>query len=128
MVSFAINLILPAHQESALHRTWCEQYFSIVAEREPQLRVRNTSGYEQLQKSINYCAHFKAADWLMSHGTHIGKTSIINDRNINIVPSLSPIVSTADLRMEGAQVAFAIFIPIILLLIIIIGIYLCFSK
>ncbi|XP_030249016.1 seizure protein 6 homolog isoform X6 [Sparus aurata] len=37
-------------------------------------------------------------------------------------------VSTADLRMEGAQVAFAIFIPIILLLIIIIGIYLCFSK
>ncbi|KAM8768016.1 seizure protein 6 homolog isoform 2-T2 [Acanthopagrus schlegelii] len=37
-------------------------------------------------------------------------------------------VSTADLRMEGAQVAFAVFIPIILLLITIIGIYLYFSK
>ncbi|KAI3354684.1 hypothetical protein L3Q82_019174 [Scortum barcoo] len=37
-------------------------------------------------------------------------------------------VSTADLRMEGAQVAFAVFIPVILLLILIIGIYLYFSK
>ncbi|XP_031694499.1 seizure protein 6 homolog isoform X2 [Anarrhichthys ocellatus] len=37
-------------------------------------------------------------------------------------------VSTADLRMEVAQVAFAVFIPIILLLILIIGIYLYFSK
>ncbi|XP_044057676.1 seizure protein 6 homolog isoform X2 [Siniperca chuatsi] len=36
-------------------------------------------------------------------------------------------VSTADLRMEGV-VAFAVFIPIILLLILIIGIYLYFSK
>ncbi|XP_068568738.1 seizure protein 6 homolog [Cebidichthys violaceus] len=37
-------------------------------------------------------------------------------------------VSTADLRMEVAQVAFAVFIPIILLLILIIGIYFYFSK
>ncbi|XP_054456055.1 seizure protein 6 homolog [Anoplopoma fimbria] len=37
-------------------------------------------------------------------------------------------VSTADLRMEGAEVAFAVSIPIILLLILIIGTYLYFSK
>ncbi|XP_019116232.2 seizure protein 6 homolog isoform X1 [Larimichthys crocea] len=37
-------------------------------------------------------------------------------------------VSTADLRMEGAQVAFAVFIPVILLLTLIIGTYLYFSK
>ncbi|CAJ1065935.1 seizure protein 6 homolog isoform X2 [Xyrichtys novacula] len=37
-------------------------------------------------------------------------------------------VSTADLRMEGAQAVFAVIIPIILLLILIIGIYLYFSK
>nr|XP_033952694.1 LOW QUALITY PROTEIN: seizure protein 6 homolog [Pseudochaenichthys georgianus] len=37
-------------------------------------------------------------------------------------------VSTADLRMEGAQVAFAVFIPIVLLLSLIIGIYLYYSK
>lgn len=36
--------------------------------------------------------------------------------------------STANLRMEGAQVAFAVFIPVILLLILIIGIHLYFSK
>ncbi|XP_051814110.1 seizure protein 6 [Acanthochromis polyacanthus] len=37
-------------------------------------------------------------------------------------------VSTAHLRMEGVQVAFATFIPVILLLIVIIGIYLYFST
>ncbi|XP_034460164.1 seizure protein 6 homolog isoform X1 [Hippoglossus hippoglossus] len=37
-------------------------------------------------------------------------------------------VSTADVRLEGAQVAFAVFIPIVLLLIFIIGMYLYFSK
>ncbi|XP_045928846.1 seizure protein 6 homolog [Micropterus dolomieu] len=37
-------------------------------------------------------------------------------------------VSTAILRMEGGQVAFAVFVPVILLFIIIIGIYLYFSK
>lgn len=37
-------------------------------------------------------------------------------------------VSTADLRMEGAQVALAVFISIIFFLILIIGIYLYFSK
>nr|XP_046244071.1 seizure protein 6 [Scatophagus argus] len=37
-------------------------------------------------------------------------------------------VSTADLRMDGAQVAFAVFIPVILLLILIVGVYLYFSK
>ncbi|XP_028428670.1 seizure protein 6 homolog [Perca flavescens] len=37
-------------------------------------------------------------------------------------------VSTAYLRMEGAQVAFAVFIPIILLLVLVMGIYLYFSK
>ncbi|TNN62619.1 Seizure protein 6 [Liparis tanakae] len=38
------------------------------------------------------------------------------------------LVSTAHLRTEGAQVAFAFFIPTTLLLILIIGIYLYFSK
>ncbi|KAG7235159.1 hypothetical protein INR49_003145 [Caranx melampygus] len=37
-------------------------------------------------------------------------------------------VSTADARLEGAQVAFAVFIPVTLLLILVIGIYLYFSK
>ncbi|XP_023284251.1 seizure protein 6 homolog isoform X1 [Seriola lalandi dorsalis] len=37
-------------------------------------------------------------------------------------------VATADTRLEGAQVAFAVFIPVILLLILMIGIYLYFSK
>ncbi|XP_039633933.1 seizure protein 6 isoform X2 [Perca fluviatilis] len=37
-------------------------------------------------------------------------------------------VSTAYLRMEVAQVAFAVFIPIILLLVLVMGIYLYFSK
>nr|XP_020496633.1 seizure protein 6 homolog isoform X1 [Labrus bergylta] len=37
-------------------------------------------------------------------------------------------VSTADLRMEGAQAAFVVIIPVILLLVLIIGIYLYFSK
>ncbi|XP_071328063.1 seizure protein 6 homolog [Trachinotus anak] len=37
-------------------------------------------------------------------------------------------VSTADIRLEGAQVAFAVFMPVILLLILVIGIYLYFSK
>uniref|UniRef100_A0A3B4V964 Seizure related 6 homolog n=1 Tax=Seriola dumerili TaxID=41447 RepID=A0A3B4V964_SERDU len=41
---------------------------------------------------------------------------------------LSPTVATADTRLEGAQVAFAVFIPVILLLILMIGIYLYFSK
>ncbi|XP_062242500.1 seizure protein 6-like isoform X1 [Platichthys flesus] len=37
-------------------------------------------------------------------------------------------VSTADVRMDGAQAAFAVFIPIVLLLIFLIGMYLYFSK
>ncbi|XP_041670035.1 seizure protein 6 homolog isoform X1 [Cheilinus undulatus] len=37
-------------------------------------------------------------------------------------------VSTADLRMEGAQAAFAVIIPVVLLLSLIIGIYLYFLK
>lgn len=44
------------------------------------------------------------------------------------VPFISLKVSTAYLRMEGAQVAFAVFIPIILLLVLVMGIYLYFSK
>ncbi|KAM7399863.1 hypothetical protein PAMP_019104 [Pampus punctatissimus] len=36
--------------------------------------------------------------------------------------------SPADIRMEGAQVAFVVFIPVILLLVLIIGIYFYFSK
>ncbi|XP_059186789.1 seizure protein 6 homolog isoform X2 [Centropristis striata] len=36
--------------------------------------------------------------------------------------------SAAELRMEAAQVAFAVFIPIIIILILAIGIYVCFSK
>lgn len=41
---------------------------------------------------------------------------------------LSLLVSSADLKMESAQVAFVVLVPVTLLFTVIIGIYLYFSK
>ncbi|XP_019116233.2 seizure protein 6 homolog isoform X2 [Larimichthys crocea] len=79
--------------------------------------------------------HFQAGETL--HYSCMAGHQLLGEPVLHCVPGhpsqwsgLPPVckVSTADLRMEGAQVAFAVFIPVILLLTLIIGTYLYFSK
>uniref|UniRef100_A0A3B5AC53 Seizure related 6 homolog n=1 Tax=Stegastes partitus TaxID=144197 RepID=A0A3B5AC53_9TELE len=102
---------------------------------EELLIIRNHPGTPNYGIPSSNKLHFQAGETL--HYSCLTGHQLLGDPVLHCVPGhpsqwsgLPPVckVSTAHLRMEGVQVAFATFIPVTLLLIIIIGIYLHFSK
>lgn len=78
------------------------------------------TGHQLLGEPVLHCVHGHPSQWSGLPPVCKAHRAGYDEHRLD--------VSAAGLRMEGVQVAFAVFIPIILLLVLIIGIYLYFSK
>ncbi|XP_071380292.1 seizure protein 6 homolog [Centroberyx affinis] len=84
------------------------------------LRYSCLAGHKLLGEPVLHCVPGHPSQWSGLPPVCRAHTMEYDERRLD--------VATADSRMEGAHVAFAVFVPVTLLLILIFGIYLYFSK